>query len=37
MFGIDAGEDEGTIFLFTANYPVEFPLLMDLDSAVINQ
>ena len=37
MFGIDVGEDEDTIFQFTANYPVEFPLLMDNDSSVINQ
>ncbi len=37
MLGIDVGEDEDTIFQFTANYPVEFPLLMDQDSKVINQ
>ncbi len=37
MFGINVGEDEDTIFQFTANYPVEFPLLMDSDSSVINQ
>jgi len=37
MFGIDVGEDEDTIFQFTGNYPVEFPLLMDSDSGVINQ
>lgn len=37
MLGIDVGEDEDTIFQFTANYPVEFPLLMDSDSSVINQ
>ena len=37
MFGIDVGEDEDTIFQFTANYPVEFPLLMDTDSKVIDQ
>ena len=35
MLGINVGEDEDTIFEFTANYPVEFPLLMDLDSAVV--
>ncbi len=34
VLGINVGEDEDTIFEFTANYPVEFPLLMDLDSAV---
>jgi peroxiredoxin len=37
MLGIDVGEDEDTIFQFTANYPVEFPLLMDSDSRVIDQ
>jgi peroxiredoxin len=37
MLGIDVGEDEDTIFQFTANYPVEFPLLMDQDSKVIDQ
>jgi peroxiredoxin len=37
MLGIDVGEDEETIFVFTANYPVEFPLLMDRDSKVIGQ
>jgi peroxiredoxin len=37
MLGINVGEDEDTIFPFTANYPVEFPLLMDQDSRVINQ
>ena len=37
MLGINVGEDEDTIFQFTANYPVAFPLLMDQDSKVINQ
>ena len=32
MLAVDVGEDEETIFTFTANYPVEFPLLMDPDS-----
>jgi hypothetical protein len=31
------GEDEDTIFQFTANYPVEFPLPMDRDSGVIDR
>lgn len=35
MLAINVGEDEDTIFQFTANYPVEFPLLMDRDSAVV--
>lgn len=37
MLGINVGEDADTIFLFTANYPVEFPLLLDRDSSVIDQ
>ena len=37
MFGINVGEDEDTIFQFTADYPVDFPLLMDSDSAVTGQ
>jgi len=37
MLGVDVGEDEDTIFLFTANYPVEFPLLVDHDSMVVEQ
>ncbi|HXK55755.1 MAG TPA: redoxin domain-containing protein [Gammaproteobacteria bacterium] len=37
MLGIDVGEDEETIFQFSAYYPVAFPLLMDRDSGVINQ
>ncbi|MDT8386784.1 MAG: TlpA disulfide reductase family protein [Thiogranum sp.] len=36
MLAINVGEDEDTIFNFTASYPVEFPLLLDTDSAVIN-
>ena len=35
MLAINIGEDEDTVFAFTANYPVEFPLLLDLDSATI--
>ncbi len=37
MLGVDVGEDEDTIFKFTADYPVEFPLLMDHDSSVISR
>ncbi len=37
MLAVNVGEDEDTIFQFTANYPVEFPLLMDLDSKIIGQ
>ena len=34
MLAVNVGEDEDTIFQFTANYPVGFPLLMDRDSKV---
>lgn len=37
MFGINVGEDEDTIFRFSADYPVDFPLLLDVDSAVTGQ
>ncbi len=37
MLAINVGEDEDTIFQFTANYPVEFPLLMDLNSKVTGE
>jgi len=35
MLGINMGEDEDTIFVFTADYPADFPLLLDRDGAVI--
>jgi peroxiredoxin len=35
ILAIDVGEDEDTMFTFTADYPVDFPLLLDLDSRVI--
>jgi peroxiredoxin len=35
VLGINIGEDADSIFLFTADYPVDFPLLLDEDSAVI--
>ena len=34
ILAINVGEDADTIFTFTADYPVTFPLLLDLDSAV---
>ncbi|WP_456417388.1 TlpA family protein disulfide reductase [Thiolapillus sp.] len=34
MLAIDVGEDEDTVFEFTASYPVDFPLLLDMDSTV---
>ena len=37
MLGIDVGENEQTVFQFTGSYPVEFPLLLDEASAVIEQ
>jgi peroxiredoxin len=37
MLAINMGEDEDTIFVFTADYPAEFPLLLDRDGAVIAQ
>ena len=36
ILAIDLGEDEDTIFTFTSDYPVSFPLLMDRDSSVTN-
>ncbi len=35
ILAINVGEDEDTIFQFTADYPVTFPLLMDQDSEVV--
>jgi peroxiredoxin len=35
MLAINVGEDEDTIFQFTANYPVEFALPMDTDASVV--
>ena len=35
MVAINIGEDEDTIFGFSANYPVDFPLLLDRDSKTI--
>jgi len=35
LLGVDVGEDSDTIFTFSADYPVSFPLLLDIDSTVI--
>jgi len=35
ILAVNVGEDEDTIFEFTGNYPVDFPLLMDRDGKVI--
>ena len=37
MLAVNVGEDEDTIFQFTANYPVGFPLVMDRDSKVVGE
>ena len=37
MLAINVGEDSDQIFAFTAEYPVDFPLLMDSDSSVVRQ
>ena len=35
ILAVNVGEDADSIFQFTANYPVEFPLLMDADAVVV--
>ena len=35
VLAINMGEDEDTIFIFTADYPADFPLLLDSDGEVI--
>lgn len=35
ILAVNVGEDEDTIFTFTGDYPVEFPLLMDINGEVI--
>ena len=37
MLAINMGEDEDTIFVFSADYPTDFPILMDLSGEVIEQ
>ena len=37
MLAINVGEDADTVFNFTADYPVTFPLLLDKDATVIKQ
>jgi len=34
MLAVDVGEDEDTVFAFQGQTPVDFPLLLDQDSAV---
>lgn len=35
VIAVNVGENEDTIFLFTADYPVSFPLLMDQEGRVV--
>lgn len=35
LLAINVGEDLDRVFLFLADYPVEFPILFDQDSAVL--
>lgn len=35
MLAINVGEDEETVFIFSADYPTDFPVLMDQTGAVI--
>ena len=37
MLAINMGEDEDTIFIFHADYPADFPILMDRSGEVIAQ
>mgnify|MGYP001812853141 FL=1 len=37
MLAINVGEDEDQVFTFTADYPVDFPLLLDETGEVVQQ
>ena len=37
FLGVNVGEDQDTVFTFLADYPVDFPLLLDRDARVIEQ
>ena len=37
MLAINVGEDEDTIFIFSADYPIDFPVLLDSSGAVIRE
>ncbi len=37
MLAINVGEDEDTIFVFSADYPIDFPVLLDQSGEVIRQ
>ncbi len=36
MLAVNVGEDEDTVFRFTADYPVSFPLLLDRDGEAVS-
>jgi len=36
MLAVNVGEDEVRVFTFMADYPLDFPILFDRDSAVLN-
>ncbi len=36
MLAVNVGEDEDTIFAFNADYPIDFPILLDRDSKAID-
>ena len=37
MLAINVGEDEDTIFIFSADYPIDFPVLLDQSGEVIRE
>lgn len=37
FLGVDVGEDSDTVFTFLADYPLDFPLLLDEQAKVIEQ
>ncbi len=37
MLAINVGEDEDTIFIFSADYPIDFPVLLDRSGEVIRE
>jgi peroxiredoxin len=37
MLAINVGEDEDTVFTFTADYPVDFPLLLDENGTAVHE
>ena len=37
VLAVDVGEDADTVFEFRGTYPVNFPLLLDLDGSVVKQ